>query len=304
MKKALVVGYGSIGARHTRLLRELGCNTAILSRHAAGVPAVYEDIAVALSEHEPDYVVIANPTSRHHDTLAELAAANFAGDVLVEKPLFDVVQPFPTSGFRRIGVGYNLRFTPVLRRLQELVSRETVLTVQAYVGQYLPDWRPETDYRCSYSAHANEGGGVLRDLSHELDYIGWLFGEWEAVTACGGHVSPLEIDSDDVFVVMMRTRRCPVLSVQMSYLDRDATRRVTVNTTSHTIEADLIGGRIAVDGVAEFHPSERDGSYLAMHRAMLSGEMGTVCSVEEGMATMNLIGVIELANRTRKWITQ
>jgi predicted dehydrogenase len=301
--RALVIGYGSIGARHARLLNELGCATAVLSRRQIDFPVAYSGLASALAGHRPEYVVVAGPTSQHHDTLTELAVAGFGGSVLVEKPLFAHCQALPASAFGCLAVAYNLRFHPVLQRLRDLLAGETVLSVQAYVGQYLPDWRPGTDYRQSYSASAAQGGGALRDLSHEFDYIAWLFGEWSAVTALGGHVSSLEIDSDDLFVLLMQTRRCPVVTVQVSYLDRVARRRLVVNTESHTIEADLLGGTLVVDGVSEAFSVERDHTYREMHRAMLSNDAeGIVCTGEEGMETLQLVAAAERANRRKEWV--
>jgi predicted dehydrogenase len=263
---------------------------------------VYADLPQALAMHQPDYVVIANQTHLHHLVLTELAHAGYAGHVLVEKPLFDHSLEIPPHDFASLSVAYNLRFHPVLLRLQELLRGETILSVQAYVGQYLPEWRPGTDYRQSYSACAAQGGGALRDLSHEFDYLGWMFGGWCAVTALGGHVSPLEIDSDDLFVMLMRTERCPVMTVQVSYLDRVARRRILINTVSHTIEADLIAGTIAVDRDVETLTTERDHTYREMHRAMLRQETRALCSIEEGLDTMQLIDAAEYANQKMEWV--
>ena len=300
--KALVIGYGSIGSRHARLLLELGVDTAVLSERAVDFPSVYGDLNSALSKHRPDYVVIANPTSQHYEAVDELAAASFNGRVLIEKPLFDHFREMPASNFSGIAVAYNLRFHPVIQRLRDILANETVLSVQAYVGQYLPDWRPGTDYRESYSSKASLGGGALRDLSHELDYLGWLFGDWAAVTALGGHVSALEIDSDDIFALLMRTNRCPVLAVQVSYLDKVARRRIIINTERHTIEADLVAGTVAVDREIETFPVERDHTYREMHRAILNGDMDTVCLIEEGLSTMSLIEAAEYASRQKEWV--
>ena len=302
--RALVIGYGSIGSRHARLLTELGCATAVMSSHLIDFPIVYSELTSALSGHRPDYVVIANPTNRHLDTLTELAASGFTGRVLVEKPLFEHDHPIPAANFCSLSVAYNLRFHPVIQRLRELVENESVLSVQAYVGQYLPDWRPGTDYRQSYSASAEQGGGALRDLSHEFDYLGWLFGHWRAVTALGGHVSSLEINSDDLFVLLMQTERCPVVSVQVSYLDRGARRRIIVNTELHTIEADLVGGTIAVDQNIETFTTERDHTYREMHRAVLAGDVDTLCSIQDGLVTLQLIEAAERSNRQKEWMTR
>ncbi len=302
--KALVIGYGSIGARHARLLAELGCATAVVSRRQVDFPIVYPDLVSALSGHRPDYVVVANSTNQHHETVRELASAGFDGSVLVEKPLFDHCQPIPAAGFARFFVAYNLRFHPVIQRLREILAGEKLLSVQTYVGQYLPDWRPGTDYRQSYSASAAYGGGALRDLSHELDYLGWLCGDWTALTALGGHVSALEIDSDDLFVLLMQSERCPVVTIQVSYLDRVARRRIVINTQEHTIEADVLNGTLAINGVTESLVVERDQTYREMHQAMLSEDFANLCTAEAALATLQLIESAESANRERKWVTR
>jgi predicted dehydrogenase len=254
---ALVVGYGSIGARHARILCELGCETAVVSSRKVDHLLVYAGIADALAARAVAYVVVANPTDRHHDALAGLASLGYRGKVLVEKPLFERARELPAQPFAFAGVAYNLRFHPALQRLAALLAGQQVLSVQAYVGQYLPGWRPGTDYRKTYSASAERGGGALRDLSHELDYLQWLFGDWSAVTAAGGHLSPLQIDSDDVYTLLLKTRRCAVMSVQLNYLDRRTRRHVIVNTAEHTFEADLVQGIVTIDGSSETRATAR-----------------------------------------------
>lgn len=300
---ALVIGYGSIGARHARLLQALGCATSVLSARSIDFPDVFSRIDSALASWHPDYVVIANATCKHLETLQSLATLGYTGRVLVEKPLFaDIASP-PGQQFERLAVAYNLRFHPVIDALRKLLDGEKVLSVQCYVGQYLPSWRPDTDYRSSYSSHAAQGGGVLRDLSHELDYLQFMFGEWLRVSAVGGHFSCLEGDSDDVFGLMMSCASCPLVQVQLNYMDRVGRRSILVNTDSHTIVADLVAGTLAVDAHQEFISAERDFTYQAMHRAMLDGEHTDVrlCSLSEGMDTMRLIAAAEVASHSSQW---
>jgi predicted dehydrogenase len=302
--KALVVGYGSIGARHARLLDQLGCTTAVVSHRQVDFSTVYPDLVSALSTHCSDYIVVANSTNQHSETVLALASAGFEGSVLVEKPVFDHSQPIPSARFKGFFVAYNLRFHPVIKRLREILAGEKILSAQVYVGQYLPDWRPGTDYRQSYSARADQGGGALRDLSHELDYISWLCGEWTALTALGGHVSSLEIDSDDLFVLLMRSERCPVVTIQVSYLDRVARRQMVINTQDRTIEADVLNGTLSINGTRETLVVERDQTYREMHQAMLSGDFDNLCSIEAALATLQLIESAECANKQRNWITR
>lgn len=302
LQRALVVGCGSIGVRHARLLTELGCNVAVVSQREVSVAIVYHDLSQALDLENPEYVVIANVTSQHYDALLMLAKLGYAGTVLVEKPIFSQSQDLLSLPFKKTFVGYNLRFHPIIARLKELLEEERILSVSAYVGQYLPEWRPTTDYRTSYSASAEQGGGVLRDLSHELDYLTWLLGGWERVSALGGHFSPLEITSDDVFALMLVTPTCPVVTLQVNYLDRKTRRFIIINTAKHTIEADLIKGLITVDRDDESLATERDHTYRAMHEAVLSGSTGSLCSLDEGLEILRLIESAESAASGGKWV--
>lgn len=256
----------------------------------------------AIDRDPSTYVVVANETARHRETVDRLIAGGFAGTVLVEKPIFDTARPAAVNEFRRLLVAYNLRFHPVLMRLRELLAGEEAVSASVYIGQYLPDWRPGTDYRLSYSAHRAAGGGVLRDLSHDLDYTLWLFGRWKRVAAIGGQLSTLEVDSDDVFALLMRTERCPVVTLQLSYLDRMPRRQVVVNTQRHTFAADLIAGTIVVDGVIEKFAIDRDTTYRAMHDAILDGDMGTVCDVDAALEVLILVEGAERAATDGNWI--
>jgi predicted dehydrogenase len=299
--RSLVVGYGSIGARHARILRELGCPVAIVSRHAVG-EGFYKSLPQALAEHRPEYVVVATPTAEHAITLESLAHHGFDGWVLVEKPLFDSLRTPPQAGFKGLFVGYNLRFHPVLCALREHIADARVVSAQVYVGQYLPHWRPGTDYRQSYSASRQAGGGVLRDLSHELDYVYWIFGRWQRLAASGGHLSALEISSDDVFSILMNCDRCAVLSLSLNYLDTVHQRHLTVNLDGHTLIADLIRGTLQHDADVTTFSLGRDDTYVSQHQAMLAGRHHELCSLEDGLETLHTIESAERGAATRSWI--
>lgn len=299
---ALIIGYGSIGAQHARLAASLGYDVAVLSRRSIAFPKTYGDLTQALQAHAPEYVVIANATNDHYGTLCQLAQAGYTGTVLVEKPIFGQIEAIPALSFRAVFVAYNLRFHPINQRIKSLLQGERILSVQAYVGQYLPDWRPLVDYRHSYSASARRGGGALRDLSHELDYLTWMLGGWDRVTALGGRFSSLEIDSDDVFALLLATPRCPVVSIQLNYLDQLSRRFFLINTAHSTIEADLISGKLTINDQVESYPIDREQTYFAMHRAIREGRTDTLCSLEDGLDVLQLIEAAEDAVAHRTWM--
>lgn len=301
--KTLVIGFGSIGQLHARILGELGCDVAVMSRRTVDFPRTYTEVETALIDWKPGYIVIAHRTSEHLDTLQTLTRLGFRGRVLVEKPLFDRWRAPPNHAFARAAVGYNLRFHPLITHLHKFLKGQVpILAAHVYVGQYLPQWRSGGDYRQSYSAHRREGGGVLRDLSHELDYVLWLFGPWLRLTALGGHFSPLEIDSDDVFSLLLATKLCPVISAQMNYLDRKQRREILVHTGDHSVWVDLSRGIYEIDGHNDTVTLERDATYREEHRAMLDGDPSTLCSFEEALEVMSTIEAAERAAARREWI--
>ncbi len=301
--KALVVGYGSIGQRHTRLLEELGCETAVVSARDGIYPRRYATVQAGVAAWRPDYVVIANETSAHVGALKALTEAGFAGRLLVEKPLFDSAQSPPAARFSHAAVAYNFRCHPLIVRLARELDGARVFGAHLHVGQWLPDWRPGRDYRASYSARRGAGGGVLRDLSHEIDLALHFFGPWKRLAAHGGHFSDLEIDSEDSFTVLLETSRAPAVHITLNYLDRPGRRSAVINTDKGMLHLDLVRGVLQKDGqmLAE-HPVERDHTYREQHRLMIDGAADKLCTLAEGVAVVDLIEAAERANTSATWV--
>ncbi len=173
---ALVIGYGSIGARHARILRDMGCDVSIVTRQNVSEFPSFHSVPRAFAEKSYSYVVIATPTSSHEEILNICLGLDYKGLILVEKPLCINSETFSLPHNNNIYVGYNLRFHPIIQELKRVLANKDVSSMHVYMGQHLPDWRPGRDYTKSYSASKEHGGGVIRDLSHELDYVMWLVG--------------------------------------------------------------------------------------------------------------------------------
>lgn len=310
-KMCLVIGYGSIGSRHVRVLQGLEQEIAVVSRRNINVPLRFSSIDEAVSSVQPDYIVIANKTSEHAEALAHLMGNNQLNskDILVEKPLFSTWGCFQTLSsiptYERVFVAYNLRFHPLLQKLKTYLKGQRLLAIHCYVGQYLPSWRPDIDYRTSYSVKRAEGGGVLRDLSHELDFVQWIGGSWQSVAALGGKYSLLEIDSDDQFSLIMQLSDCPHVTIKLNYLDRITQRHIIVHTDEHTYRVDLIASTIQVDldGLEEF-VIDRDETYRLQHLAVLAdtNSKDELCTFSEGLQTVRLIEAAEVAVSEKRWV--
>ena len=295
--RSLVIGYGSIGQRHTRLLDELGAAPAVVSRRRMDDRKAYVDIADALSAHQPDLVVIANETGAHLAAVRELADLGFRGRVLVEKPLFAYRAPLPPHSFSDLRVGYNLRCDPLVIALRARLDGAPRL-VQAAVGQYLPDWRQGRDWRLCYSADPARGGGVLRDLSHELDLLLWLCGPVRDVAALGGSSGLLPITSDDHWSILAAFQNGSQASLQLDYLNRPGRRFFAAEQEGRSVIVDFLAGTLSVNGEVEHFTLSRDESYRRQLEAMLSGNTEDLCDADGGMRVMELIALIERRAQT------
>lgn len=303
--RALIVGLGSIGTRHLQVLQGLGLTVEAVSRHHCSDDLrTYATLAAAL-EYSFDYVVVANETENHFNTFCELADAEYDGKVLVEKPLFETVHEIPPHRFAEVYVGFNLRFHPLVQKLKGLLADERALSASFYTGQYLPSWRTNRSYENAYSACSIQGGGVLKDLSHEIDMMCHLFGEVSALAAVGGKYSSLNIATPDVYSLVVACERCPSLAWQVNYLDRLGRRQYIVNTDRHTYGLDLVKGTLQVDGDCEQVPYERDTTYSLMHRQALAGNPDNMlCDLASGLYVMKVIAAAESANQSSRVVSQ
>ncbi len=298
----LVVGYGSIGKRHTQILQGLAHRVAVVGSGANDFALTYTNLKEALGAEAPDYIVIANETHRHYDTLKTLIDLDFQGIVMVEKPLFHQIKSLAPHSFKGLYVGYNLRFHPILQKLSSMLRKERILYAQVYVGQYLPNWRPNQDYRSSYSAVRAKGGGVLLDLSHELDYLQWFFGPWKRLVALGDRYGTLEIDSDDLWSLMLVMERCPVVQVQLNYLDPLGRREMIIMSENYSIRADLVKQTLEINDDIVQYKVARDDTYSMEHRAALVEKTDDLCSFQEGLEVLEMIEAAEKSQREGKWI--
>ena len=259
--RILIVGLGSIGRRHIENLQQIDKDAFIVVWHQSprrrdpdiAIPAVNSvvyDIESALAQ-KPDMAFVTGPATLHVETALALAREGI--DLFVEKPLADSLyglEDLLDECYRRslvLMVGYNFRFCQsTLSLRQTLISGGIgrVLGVRAEVGQFLPDWRPGVDYRGTVSARMDLGGGVILELSHELDYLRWLIGEVETVNAKAGHVSDLEIDVEDMAEIVLKFNCGAIGSVHLDMVQRSPVRACRIIGTEGTLLWDGIRHRV------------------------------------------------------------
>ncbi len=251
----LIVGGGDIGLRHLNNVRNEEPDALVTLWHSSGnLPTVNNvtkgadnvvtNIEDAL-EANPDIALIACPTAFH--VQVGLVLAREGVDLFIEKPLsntMDGVEELLALCRKKdlvLMVGYNYRFYRPLEILKEVLHQGLVgrfVAIRAEVGQYLPDWR-KRDYRQTVSARRELGGGVVMELSHELDYVRWLVGEEvRSVFAQVHHLSDLQIDVEDTADILMQFKNRTVGNVHMNMFQRAPSRTCQVVGTEGVIRWD------------------------------------------------------------------
>ena len=323
--KFLIAGLGSIGRRHFRNLIALGEKDIILLRtrkgtlpdaELAGYP-VETDLQGALKKHKPEAVIVANPTSMHLDVA--IPATEAGSHILLEKPVshslerLDLLQKTAEKSRNKILVGFQFRYHPTLNQARELIQSNVlgkILTVHAHWGEYLPQWHPWEDYRQSYAARADLGGGVIVTLTHPLDYLRYLLGEVESLWSYNGHISPLEVDVEDVAEIGLKFANGAVGGVHVNYFQRPPVHRLEIIGTDGTLRWDNADGILRLHkmpasfGSFSDHPPapveesfsppegfERNELFLAQTRhfiEIVGGEAEPVCTLEDGVMALRL----------------
>lgn len=310
MRKVLVVGTGSIGSRHIANLLTLGADVLTYSyrREPRSEPwrddvRAFDRLEDALAA-EPDAIVVANRTDQHVDVA--LLGAQEGRALFIEKPLshslagIDELVRECENRALVVESGFMLRLHPNAVWLKSFLNAGELgdlFYCRAAVGQHLPQWRPTQNHRTSYSASA-VCGGVIFDLSHELDLLAWLFGPIDAVHAMTAHTLSLQIDSEAIAQIGLRTAGGLLAQVHLDYVRPVYGRTLEVVGSRGVATWDYVEGTVSIatpaDGARIAHrvPASfvRNDLFLAHMRHFLArlgdSSIETASSLNDGVAAL------------------
>lgn len=320
-----MIGLGGIGQRHLRNLRQLyGDSIDIIAWRRRKLNHVltdrlqiaegrdlkteynfqeYETLNEALSQ-KPNMAFICTPSSMHIEEALECAKAGC--HLFIEKPLsadltgldclIKLVHDKKLVSF----VAYQLRFHPCYIKLKKLIDDKVlgkVISVRAEVGEYLPGFHKYEDYRQMYASRKDQGGGVIKTQIHEIDYLYSLFGIPEDCISCGGKMSSLEIDVEDLASIIFRYKDFSV-NLHMDYLQAPPARTCKILGTDGKIELDFQAQSIAHYSVTgenlaswTFPDFERNELFLAELKHFIEcveQEKETLIPISEGAQSLKM----------------
>lgn len=293
--KSLIIGAGSIGLRHLQILKKLGHEIRVVSKREDIEFPIYKNTTNALINYKPNYVVISNDTNKHIEELKKVLSKSYINKILVEKPLTNNLDDISLIQKKRINiyVGYNLRYHPFIKFMKNLSQTEVFLSANIYVGQYLPNWRPKRNYKDCYSSDYIRGGGILLELSHEFDYMIYLFGKCVKNFSLLGKLSDLDINCDDSAVGVLQFEKCKQVSYNLNLLDKTGRREIILNTDKNTYKFDLTKNILTTKNNSHKLNIDKNETYKNMHLDILNNNGEFACNLKESIEVLNLIEQIQ-----------
>lgn len=318
----LVIGYGSIGRRHVDNLSRCDAVEHIIVftkirpetayHHKNGKIEFVDSLGQGFIDSAKkefksiDFAVIANETFKHMDTAIFLARQGI--NLFIEKPLshsLEKVETLKEIAERKkvkVFVAYNLRFLGAMCFIKKQITEKTIGDLyfsKIEVGQHLPTWRPARDYRDSYSARRDQGGGVALDLSHEIDYMRYLFGDPCRWTCAKSKVSKLDIDSEDLFEGIYEYDNGFICNTHMDYLQIDKKRNIRIIGSNGAIECDFIkkyikiftygNDEMVIEDQTLFDVNKTYVDELTSYIESLEGNKEPPISLNDGVQALRLI---------------
>jgi len=201
-KKILIVGFGEMGQRYYNLLSKSDFKIFILTKRKLLFKnaEVISNLKDTLN-YNFNYIIISSETYQHFKQVIFFEKNFKKIKILIEKPIFEK--------FRKINlrnniyfVGYNLRQMRIINYLKKKVNFKNFFLIEVICTSFLPDWKKNRKYTDTYSSSKKKGGGALLELSHEIDYIKWLLGDFKLSFCRIEKISKLKINAEDDVIII------------------------------------------------------------------------------------------------------
>jgi predicted dehydrogenase len=318
----LIIGFGSIGKRHLENLMVLGHENIIIvskSNQKFKNFKTYTNLELSISENLISHAFICSSTASHHESL-KILLNNKIENIYLEKPISNNLEnlkkitPELLSNCKRLVVGYDLHFDKGLNKIKQIIQDGTlgsIYSLNAIVGQYLPDWRPNQDYKIGMSAKIDEGGGVMLDLVHEFDYIRWLLGQPNKIACFFQNNQELKIETEDVADVLVQFENKISATIHLDYHQKTLIRNCMITCEKATVFWDLPTQEVKINfknGKSElfkFDNYSRNERYIEILNAFLDNSKfdSRLTTFDDALISLKMVLGAKESSNLNKMIT-
>lgn len=299
-KRIIIIGSGGIAKQHEKILIKKYRKFFIKRFSSREFTKIFKKNIFKDKIINPDYFILCSPSSLHYQHFTMIEKNFINTSVLIEKPLFEKIKKVKKKLRNIYTIGYNLRYHPVLKFLKKNLKNKKVFNININSSSYLPNWR-KIDYTKSVSSKKNLGGGVLLEMSHELDFLVWIFGKLKILSAINKKVSNLKINTDDLLILNALTQKKSIINMNVNFFSRISKREIIIDGKNFNIIGDLIKNQIIVfkGGVSkkiEFKNFELKDTYEYQLQDFINKKDRNACSLKEGMYLLSIIEKIRKLN--------
>lgn len=299
LMKIAIIGSGSAAMQHYSAALGLGFDVAIISKRNTLDLLKFESVTACEKSFKPDSYIIANNTNLHFSTYIEIRKCNGDIPVLCEKPFY-----FPEDAVidSNLKIGLNLRFNPIISQLN--VNRNLYLgkinSVSIEYGRDLRTWRKSGLRENSYSLSNELGGGVLRDLCHEIDFLIYLFGKPNRLVSYGGSFTNITQNSSDIFEIILTSDTYDLARIHLDYVSPIPYRNIRIIGKDLHILADLINNSIEINGnLVSFDNLDT----FSIQLSKFIGNESILPDAIHGTYLDKVLAAIEMSNTSKNWVS-
>ena len=329
--KISIFGSGSIGLRHLtnliKLRKELKISSiyAYDSSNKRGFLGADKNFTFTqdfkLAAEGCDVAFVCVPTHMHNQTINKVLKYTRC-HFYIEKPLSNNIKNCLNTlnkiskTRKKTAVGYMLVNHPLILETEKLLKKKRIgkiIFARAECGFYLPNWHPWEDYRKFYMASKAQGGGVLLDTSHEINYLQRLFGKVSKIQGLVGKFSDLDITSDDLSLSILKFKKNNIIgNVHLDLLQFEKSRTFKIIGTKGVIEGcfskntlkiyDNLKKKYFVKNI-KYNFNNIYYTQLRQFWALIKNKKNNLCTAKEAYHTMQIIESIRKSQISGKKIT-
>lgn len=209
--KVLIVGFGSMGKRRAKIIKELNPEAELLvidssenrRKEAENSFGFKTDKVLdnALKEFKPEMVFACSPPLTHHEIVLKSleAGASTFSELNLSSLGYDKIIELEKESKKTAFLSSTMLYRNELEEIQAFVNQmKSSFFYQYHVGQYLPDWHPWERFS-DFFVSEKETNGCREIFAVELPWLIRSFGEIQQIKIVSRRSSTLEIDYDDTF---------------------------------------------------------------------------------------------------------
>ncbi len=292
-KKILIIGKGSAGHNHQNILKSLLKNKKILIISSRELNFFKnKQLLKKILDFKPSNIILCAPSSYHFKYLKSIENYFSNIDILIEKPLFNKYYPIQKKLKNNYYVGFNLRYHPIIKFIKKFLTSNRPIFIDIISSSYLPNWRKEKNYKKTVSAQKKLGGGVILELSHEIDILSWFYKEIKFTHVLNKKISKLKINCDDILLASGKINQSSYFNLRLNFFSHISERKIKIDGDKFTIMCDLLKNKVIFKNknkkITKLFNFNIKQSYIEQYKDLFNSKKN-ICKLKEAIKVQKLI---------------